>query len=223
MSDATMGAREWTTVDKRAWGPGEWQDEPDKVQWIDEATGLDCLIVRNRGGALCGYVGIPDTHPLFEKEYNHCLVAECGESWCEHTPESQLRVHGGITFSDRCQEHTHEVWERWRTSVRAEAIEYPIGDAARTIRELARELDDYAAFCEHAEGAAICHVPEAGRPDRIWWFGFDCAHSGDLSPEDRLLMTAFGHGTYRTRAYVEGEVRDLARQLAARTSTEEAS
>lgn len=28
----------------------------------------------------------------------------------------------------------------------------------------------------------ICHRPDAGEPDRVWWFGFDCAHCDDLKP-----------------------------------------
>src|SRR5437868_4216905 len=35
-------------------GPGPWWDEPDKVQWIDPATDLDCLAVRGPFGAWCG-------------------------------------------------------------------------------------------------------------------------------------------------------------------------
>ena len=50
--------RQYSTMDKTGWGPGEWTDEPDKLQWVDEATGFDCLIVRNSLGALCGYVGV---------------------------------------------------------------------------------------------------------------------------------------------------------------------
>jgi hypothetical protein len=53
----------------------------------------------------------------------------------------------------------------------------------------------------------------------LWWFGFDCAHAGDLSP--KLLMVLlekerydfFRHEDYRTWDYVENEVRKLVRQL----------
>lgn len=45
--------REYRTIDKTGWPIGQWTNEPDKVQWIDEATGLDCLIVRHRG---CGHL-----------------------------------------------------------------------------------------------------------------------------------------------------------------------
>lgn len=32
------------------------------------------------------------------------------------------------------------------------------------------------------EGPFVCHVPEPGRPDEVWWLGFDCGHAFDLSP-----------------------------------------
>jgi hypothetical protein len=57
--------KEYRTIDKTLWPRGEWDDEPDKMQWQDEATGLPCLIVRGPVGALCGYVGVPEGHPCF--------------------------------------------------------------------------------------------------------------------------------------------------------------
>jgi hypothetical protein len=59
--------------------------------------------------------------------------------------------------------------------------------------------------------------------DGLWWFGFDCAHAGDLVP--RILMVLldkprqdggewwYSGETYRTWDYVENEVRKLVRQL----------
>ena len=91
-----MDQKEWRTMDKSKWGPGLWQDEPDKVQWIDEATDLDCLVVRNGGGALCGYVGVPPGHPLHGMDYDAV------------DDKTNIRVHGGLTFSDACQEHAEE-------------------------------------------------------------------------------------------------------------------
>lgn len=67
-------------LDKAEWGQGPWQDEPDKVQWRDGATGLPCLIVRGPHGAFCGYVGVLDTHPWHRKDYNQCTAATCGRS-----------------------------------------------------------------------------------------------------------------------------------------------
>lgn len=77
----------------------------------------------------------------------------------------------------------------------------------------------------------VCHVPAPGEPDDVWWFGFDCVHSGDLAPGmgGRMLspLSVFGFGgsatdgygsTYRDVAYVRREVEGLARQLAERAS-----
>lgn len=96
-------AREYRTATKEDWGPGPWQDEPDKAQWVDEATGLDCLIVRNQSGALCGYVGVPNTHPWHGIGYGQCLTG-CDETYCSHTPGSYVEVHGGLTFADACDD-----------------------------------------------------------------------------------------------------------------------
>lgn len=73
-------------VDRSKWSRGPWDDEPDKKQWIDEATGLPCLVVRSPLGHLCGYVGVSNGHPLFEKSY-----------W-----DADVDVHGGPTYSDHC-------------------------------------------------------------------------------------------------------------------------
>lgn len=69
---------------------GPWENEPDKAQWIDEATDLDCLIVRNHMGALCGYVGVLPGHPWHGKDYD--------------AVEPHPSVHGGLTFASFCQE-----------------------------------------------------------------------------------------------------------------------
>lgn len=45
--------------------------------------------------------------------------------------------------------------------------------------------------------------------EKVWTFGFDCAHSGDIRPE-----WPEDGGTYRHLEYVKAEVESLARQLA---------
>lgn len=89
---------QYNTIDKSAWPRGEWDNEPDKAQFIDEATGLPCLIVRvDWSGHLCGYVGVSEGHPTFEKDLSR---------WDDGLPS--LEVHGGITFGDFCQETKSE-------------------------------------------------------------------------------------------------------------------
>jgi hypothetical protein len=145
-------------MDKTTWGPGPWQAEPDRVQWRT-AAGLPGLIVRNRGGAWCGYVAVPPGHALFE------------------VSDADVDVHGGLTYSGHCQ------------------VDGP-----------------------------ICHVPEPGEPDNVWWLGFDCEHITDRGParearERELGLPTIGDiisepvPTYKTMEWVRSEVEQLAAQL----------
>jgi hypothetical protein len=73
-------------IDKSGWGPGPWQNEPDRVEF--KHAGLDCLIVRvATHGALCGYVAVPPDHPWYEKPYDEI---------------NGVDVHGGLTYADHC-------------------------------------------------------------------------------------------------------------------------
>jgi len=46
-----------------------------------------------------------------------------------------------------------------------------------------------------------------------WWFGFDCAHAGDLTPGSGLHS---GDDVYRDMIYVRAECESLAAQLSAK-------
>ena len=181
-----------TYIDKSAWSPGPWKDEPDRIEWRDEATGLPCLIVRNNGGALCGYVAVNPGHPLHGKKYSdpcdalQALLEKRMGKPVGNNPgmglmismlsgdigprmDTVFEVHGGITYTDRCQ-----------------------------------------------AGGKICHVAQPGEPDDVWWIGFDCAHSGDVSPayDSLLSMRLSGFGAYRSVNYVKSEIASLAKQIA---------
>lgn len=97
-----METIEYRTIDKASWPRGAWDNEPDKVQWQDDATGLPCLIVRGPSGALCGYVGVPDGHPWHGLDYNEVYDA------CETAGIEAPYAHGGLTYSDHCQPSTDE-------------------------------------------------------------------------------------------------------------------
>jgi len=90
----------WTTeADKAAWGEGPWVDEPDKAQWVDQATGLTCLAKRGTSGSWCGYVGVHADHPLHGLDYDSDAVGH-------------LEVHGGLTYADGCQEDERPIEHR---------------------------------------------------------------------------------------------------------------
>lgn len=87
-SETTMQTsnEEKKTIDKGSWGPGPWQDEPDRLEF--EAHGFPCLIRRSEtSGALCGYVGVPPGHPWHGKDHD-AIDAD---------------VHGGLTYSNARQ------------------------------------------------------------------------------------------------------------------------
>jgi len=78
-------------VDKSKWARGEWDNEPDKIEWRDESTGLPCLIVRGPSGALCGYAAVSEGHPAYKKHYD----------------DVDVRAHGGLTYANACQSDGH--------------------------------------------------------------------------------------------------------------------
>jgi hypothetical protein len=76
---------------------------------------------------------------------------------------------------------------------------------------------------------AICHAPEPGMPEDVYWLGFDAAHSWDICPGLDAREAALGVATwqppvpsrasgghaYRNWAYMRAEVERLAEQLRA--------
>lgn len=83
--------------------------------------------------------------------------------------------------------------------------------------------------CQHSddEGYGVCHLPDEGEPDNVWWLGFDCSHASDLSPGMEALrrkhfpehlnteLPEEYRDVYRDIDYVTAEVRSLAKQLKA--------
>lgn len=61
-----------------------WENEPNTLCWEWEER-LMCRIARNSLGVLCGYVFVPQAHPLHRKGTDSW--------WC-------VEVHGGVTFAN---------------------------------------------------------------------------------------------------------------------------
>ncbi|MFA7278750.1 MAG: hypothetical protein WC100_01485 [Sterolibacterium sp.] len=106
---------------KETWGEGPWQHEPDNAEWVDPATGLQCLIKRNSQitGALCGYVGVPASSKLYGLDYWGRLngwrkIARPVATKTKRDSKRRIKardrhygllingicVHGGLTFGD---------------------------------------------------------------------------------------------------------------------------
>jgi len=111
-----------------------WEGEPDELRF--EASGLPCLILCHANMMhLCGYVGVPDNHPLCMVEYTTStpvlqkqleqrlqkplgehpamsvlLAAVLGADFVEPTPHCVFEVHGGITFSRPQRDDDRAKW-----------------------------------------------------------------------------------------------------------------
>lgn len=69
--------------------------------WVDPDTGYACVIVRNPHlGHLCGYVGVPDDHLAYGKDYDDDIF-------------NAVMVHGGLTFSGFRQATAGEPTDLW--------------------------------------------------------------------------------------------------------------
>lgn len=80
------------------------------------------------------------------------------------------------------------------------------------------EVHGGLTYSERCAGE-ICHVPQSGESDDVWWLGFDCIHSGDLSLHDVAEGRVEYHNgywltSYKTIAYVQAETLKLASQAA---------
>lgn len=80
-------------ADRKGWPPGEWDNEPDRLDFIH--AGLSCMLLRGPVGSWCGYCGVPETHPAFGKKYD----------------DVDVQVHGGLTYAGECQGHICHVPE----------------------------------------------------------------------------------------------------------------
>lgn len=65
---------------------GPWDDEPDRIAWVDPDTGYHALMRRNPYGSWCGYVAVPPGHAAHGSDFNAL----------------DLEVHGGLTYGARC-------------------------------------------------------------------------------------------------------------------------
>lgn len=184
---------EWHgAVDRHGWGPGPWDGEPDKRQW--EFEGTACLAVRGPSGAWCGYAGVPEGHPLYGLHY------------------SDPSPHLGEQLSTRLGQ---PMLENEGLGVLLACLSGSAGASPDVVFHVHGGIT-YSGACQEGDPATtICHVAPPGAAP-VWWFGFDCAHSGDLMPRHAAeFPRAFERGTYRTLEYVIEEVHGLARELRA--------
>lgn len=111
-------------IDKKDWGDGPWQSEPDHLEF--EYAGLPCVLMRNMvvTGSWCGYVGVPVSHRFYKRDYSGRVGYRLLKPYRNdrarrkrvpqnryfmrravygsgQRPENIINVHGGITYSGR--------------------------------------------------------------------------------------------------------------------------
>ena len=85
-----MQTIDYSLIDRaaRKWPSGPWDGEPDKVTWLDAATGLPCLALRDpHFGHWCGYTALTRDHPMYGKDWDAF---------------GGVKVHGSVTFASPC-------------------------------------------------------------------------------------------------------------------------
>ncbi|WP_299198282.1 MULTISPECIES: hypothetical protein [Pseudomonadota] len=151
-----------------------WENEPDDVIWLHDASGYACQILRHPTQKyLCGYVTLPEDHPFHGIDYSDDIII----------PEA---IYKEIALEDDWPPTKPKfIWHKTPTPLVTVSPE--------------RLLNAHGGitFSQEVKGQ---HV-----------YGFDCGHSGDLSPVS-LQFAVHGY-VYRDWDYVTAETERLAQQL----------
>ena len=165
--------KEWS-IPKKDWPPGPWHDEPDELKWVDPETGYSCLLLRGPSGSWCGFVGIPEGHPLYGVAYSEPaklpfllvlnLLRINGHAFLYReeavkgtaTPENFLSCHGGITYtSDSRGDDNDGRW--WFGFDCAHAFDLmPYHEASFSKKPELRSTEDVYRDLEYAKTECAC-------------------------------------------------------------------
>jgi len=194
----SVETKEWKFDDKSGWPSGEWNSEPDRKQWEDADTGLPCVILRGPMGALCGYVGVSSDHPWFDTDASSCTLPEAKIR--EANPDDAMFSTDPDSWYNRHRLRVKCCDKRWCGHTPGSHLEVHGGITYSDSGYQDADNPDQGLFIDGAES------------DELWWFGFDCSHYGDFSPNPGL-SSLMSQGLYQDLNSVEHECRQLARQL----------
>jgi len=169
-----------------------------------EYNGLKCVIQRNRHKIWCGYVGITPDFSLYGFDYNMTIPIP------DEIKDKKINIDklSSVDFFIHCLKVK---------AGEASLDEFPIS--------VLIEVHGGITFSESAlaDGRTWngkkCEKFYGNESDNLWWFGFDCGHSGDLIPTksvfnntgEQLLIN--NNEIYRTKEYAINETKALADQL----------
>jgi hypothetical protein len=113
-----------------------------------------CSIWKTDMGTLCGYLGVPPSHPWYRQDQGFSTIL------------GRIDVHGGITLA--CHEKASRVPSQ---EYRGAMKKLPSGEWEKL--PPLEWVDN-----PNKDGASWPH--DTGQD--VWWIGFDCAHLHDLVP-----------------------------------------
>lgn len=160
-----------------------WLSEPDRLELSH--AGMRCLIIRHHTfHHLCGYVEIPKEHPLYGVGYSE--NAEC--------LVGALRELMNERFSPNDK----------RLSM-LNLLNVSFG----------MQIDPCPASVFKVHGGITFSgtYKDLSKDPKSWFYGFDCAHFGDVSPYFAHLEIYAPEHEYRSMDYVVEECKWLAEQL----------
>lgn len=128
-----------------------------------------CSIWKNDSGTLCGYLGVPPSHPWYRQD----------QGWFGALGE--IDVHGGITLA--CHEKSAR---RPSDEYRAAMLKAPIGGPYPKLEWVDSPYKDDASW-PHDTG------------QDVWWIGFDCDHLHDYNPASPRPGTVYRDEAYVRR------------------------
>ena len=156
--------------------------------------GLRCVGLATTHGHRCGYVAVPEGHVLYGVEYSQNLPDAVAFVTEEMIQGAELSHRGAIPFF--CAAMTGEV------------------------NRLDIVIDVHGSLTYSRGGEGGYPAPST---EKVWWFGFDCGHSGDgkdfsiMDERTREMYESrpflFSEGPIRSAEYVKHHCRLLARQL----------
>lgn len=184
IADETITALQiYHNPERKPEGKGPWSDEADKVAWVDEATGLGCIILRQENGTLSGYVGVGPDHPLFAFKSDAVPLDLCNS------------VHGGITYGKECEVNRFAKEEYGDPRIERYTVCHTL--VTRVVRKY-RTVQTTDDEFEHED---------------LWWLGFDTDHPGDLVPIPRYGREPKKTDIYRDQAFIYNQCIAFARRL----------
>ena len=153
LADTSVTALQvWHNPERKPSGDGPWNDEADKIAWVDEETEFGCIILRQENGTLSGYVGVGADHPLFGFSDEAVPVGISNS------------VHGGVTYCKTCEVNRFKQEEYGDPRVER----YTVCHVTRT-----RVVRNYRT---------VQATKDEFEHEDLWWLGFDTDHLGDYVP-----------------------------------------